>query len=149
MCIGEPLNVLAGDLGAAADRVTVILPWANLLSAVAAPDMNSLREIAGLCVPDASVEIVFSYDTESDARDGARLGGTKLNERHVLTTLPPLYEQAGLRIVGAGKIPQKELLAYQTTWAKRLAFGRPREVWRIRARSLARPVANVLPVGAQ
>jgi hypothetical protein len=31
------------------------------------------------------------------------------------------------------RIAPKELAAYQTTWAKRLAFGRPRKVWRLRA----------------
>src|SRR5260370_14965427 len=48
ICIAEPLDVLAAELGAVADRVTRILPWAILLRAVAAPAGNSLRSIPGL-----------------------------------------------------------------------------------------------------
>ena len=68
ICIAEPMDVLAPELGAVADRVTVILPWGSLLRSVAAPDIDSLRHIAGLSVPGAAIEIVFSYDKERDAR---------------------------------------------------------------------------------
>jgi hypothetical protein len=51
-----------------------------------------------------------------------------------MATLPRLYQQAALQILAADRFPQKELAAYQTTWAKRIAFGRPREIWRLRAR---------------
>src|SRR5260370_9722037 len=104
ICIAEPLDVLAAELGAVADRVTVMLPWGRLLRSVAAPDVNSLRSIAGLrsiadlCLPDATIEIVFSYDSERDARERAPLGVSVLDERHMLTTLPRLYEQACLPI---------------------------------------------------
>ena len=126
--------MLPAELGRVADRITVILPWGNLLRTLATPDTNSLRDIASLCLADATIEIVFSYDSRSDARDRGSLRGTRLDEQHVLATLPPIYHQAGLRVEMAEKIPQRELAAYETTWAKRLAFGRPREVWRIRAR---------------
>jgi hypothetical protein len=57
-----------------------------------------------------------------------------LDEEHMRTTLPRLYEQAGILFVAAEKISQRELADWQTTWAKRLAFGRARNVWRLRAR---------------
>ncbi|HEV3316677.1 MAG TPA: hypothetical protein VG488_06910 [Candidatus Angelobacter sp.] len=120
-----------------ADRVTVILPWGSLLRAVAVPEIDSLRHIAQLCLPDATIEIVFSYD-RGDGREKALLGAGSLDEPHVVATLPPLYEQAGLRIVAAEEITRVELADYGTTWARRLAFGRPRKVWRIRARYAGR-----------
>lgn len=131
-CIAEPLDVLAAELGAVADRITVILPWGSLLRVVAAPDIDSLQHIAQLCLPNAGIEIVFSYDQQHDAREGAPLGAAALDEEHIAATLPGLYEKAGLCIVASERVPQHELAAYETTWAKRLAFGRPREVWRIR-----------------
>ncbi len=137
--------MLAAELGAVADRVTVILPWGSLLRSVAAPDVNSLRSIAGLrsiadlCLPDATIEIVFSYDSERDARERAPLGVSVLDERHMLTTLPRLYEQACLPITLVERLSQKELATYETTWAKRLAFGRSREVWRVRAKYVSGP----------
>jgi hypothetical protein len=132
ICIAEPLATLATELTAAADRITMILPWGSLFRAVAAPELVSLRHIAHLCLSGANVEIVLSYD-ERDARERASLPAGGLSEEHI-ATLPGLYQQAGLQIVGADRFLQRELADYQTTWAKRLAFGRPRKVWRLRAR---------------
>lgn len=115
--------------------MTVILPWGNLLRAVAAPDMPSLLQVASLCSLGASLEVVLSYDPERDGQEGARLGLSRLTDTHVKSALPKLYEQAGLRIVSAVELPQPELTKYETTWAKRLAIGRSRRVWRIQARN--------------
>jgi 16S rRNA (adenine(1408)-N(1))-methyltransferase len=110
-----------------------ILPWGSLLRAVAAPELVSLRHIADLCLPDADVEIVLSYDEQRDAREGTWLPAGGLDKEHI-ATLRRLYEQAGLPIVAAERFSQGELADYQTTWAKRLAFGRPRKVCLLRAR---------------
>lgn len=134
ICIAEPLDVVSAELRALADRITIILPWGNLLRAVAAPEIDSLRHVAHLCLADATLEIVFSYDEQRDARLGIPLGAAGLDEPHIAGTLPRYYERAGLRIVAAERAPQRELADYETTWAKRLAFGRPRPVWRLRAR---------------
>ena len=131
ICIAEPLDLLSAELGPVAERITIILPWGSLLRAVAQPEINSLRQIAQLSLPQAAVEIVFSYDERRDARRPAPLDSGILNEEHI-SRLPEFYEQAGLRIEVVQRLPQQELAAYETTWAGRLAFGRAREVWRVR-----------------
>lgn len=133
ICIIEPLDVLAGELGAVADHVTVILPWGSLFRSVVAPEQESLRQIATLCLPDAAVEIVFSNDEQRDAHFIARSGIPALNEHHIFAVLPLAYQGAGLRITTVERISKEELAGYETTWARRLAFGRPRKVWRIKA----------------
>ena len=70
-------------------------------------------------------------------RPGTPVGVVALDEKHI-RALPRFYEQAGLRVVSAEALPQRELRTYETTWAKRLAFGRERQVWRIRARLIHR-----------
>jgi 16S rRNA (adenine(1408)-N(1))-methyltransferase len=141
ICIAEPLDVVAAELPSVADRVTVILPWGALFRAVAGAEKDSVRHIAALCLPQANIEIVFSYDEEQDARDRAPLGLGHLDEQYMLEKLPDIYEEAGLHVEGVQRIPLSELRAYETTWAKRLAYGRAREVWRIRARRGATPEA--------
>lgn len=133
ICIAEPLDVLAHDLGAVADRVSVILPWGSLLRAVARPEIGALRQIASLCLSGAGIEIVFSYDSARDAREAGLLGATQLSVEHIHEVLTPVYQEAGIPIMTAECISPQELAAYETTWAKRLANGRPREIWRIRA----------------
>ena len=133
ICIAEPLDRLATELGASADLLTVILPWGSLLRAVGTPELLSLRYIANLCLPDASVEIVLSYNEQRDARQGILLPAGAVDEEHI-ATLPRLYQEAGFQIVATDRLSERELADYQTTWAKRLAFGRPRKVWRLRAK---------------
>jgi 16S rRNA (adenine(1408)-N(1))-methyltransferase len=132
LCIAEPLDVLTAELGRVADRVSVILPWGSLLRAVACPEIGALRQIASLCLPGARIEIVLSYDAARDARENAPLGVTTLNQQQI-AALFPSYEEVGIPIISAECISPLELAAYQTTWAKRLANGRPRDTWRIRA----------------
>jgi len=133
ICIAEPLSVVGRELGALADIVTVILPWGLLLQAVAVPLMESLREIAALCLPDARIEIVFSYDPERDAE----VFGMDVDLAEHVAKLPTLYREVGLRIEQIGKLSNEQLRGYQTTWAKRLGFGKPRQTWRLLARCLS------------
>ena len=68
------MDVLARELSAVADRITVILPWGSLFRSVAGPEPESLHQIAALCLPGATVEIVFSYDEQRDAHSAIRSG---------------------------------------------------------------------------
>jgi 16S rRNA (adenine(1408)-N(1))-methyltransferase len=131
ICIAEPLHILAAELGAVADRITVILPWGELLHAVAAPDLPALQNIAALCLSHARIEIVFSYDPDRDGRNTKLFGSVSLDDDHISEVLPPVYEQAGLEIIRTEKMANKELAQYETAWAKRLAFGRSRDIRRM------------------
>jgi hypothetical protein len=97
---------------------------------VAAAEIDSVRHIAALCLPQATVEIVLSHD---GARDGAPLGFARLDEEHMYEKLPCIYQEAGLHVETVERIPQQNLSVYGTSWGKRLAFGQPRDVWRILA----------------
>jgi 16S rRNA (adenine(1408)-N(1))-methyltransferase len=124
LCVAEPLDVLAPAMGAIAERLSVILPWGNLLETVAIPRQESLRNLATLCLPHATVEIVLSYDERNAER---------LDDQHVVEILPRLYRHAGLRVRRVEKLGNDDLEKYETTWARRLAFGRSRDIWRILA----------------
>jgi hypothetical protein len=124
------MEVLADELTGIADSLTVILPWGSLLRGVALPDLAILQELHRLCAPNAGVEIVFSYDEKRDPGERGPLGRIILNEDHIQGLLP-LYLGAGIRITCAERITLDELREYDTTWSKRLAYGRPREIWRL------------------
>jgi 16S rRNA (adenine(1408)-N(1))-methyltransferase len=136
ICLAEPAETLAYELGAFASRMTVILPWSSLLRTVAMPDVDSLRKLSAVCLSGANFEIAFSYDSGRDARENAPLALASIDEYHV-STLSALYQEAGLNVDGIQRISLDELKEYDTTWAHRLGFGRPREVWRIRGRKAA------------
>jgi 16S rRNA (adenine(1408)-N(1))-methyltransferase len=132
ICIGEPLDAVAAELGAVADRLTVICPWGSLLRGVTAPEIVALRYIRSLCRSGATIEIVLSYDAARDARESGPIGTTVLDEErfHRVATS---YAQASLKVTVVQRIDRADLARYETTWSKRLAFGRSREIWRLNA----------------
>ena len=130
ICIAEPVDVLAGELAGIGDRLTVILPWGSLLRGVSLPDPAMLQQLRRLCAAGATFEIVFSYDEKRDAGERGPLGRIVLSHDHV-QSLQPLYEDAGIPISSLERITPGELGEYETTWAKRLSFGLPREIWRL------------------
>jgi 16S rRNA (adenine(1408)-N(1))-methyltransferase len=134
LCIAEPMDVLANELPESAGKITVILPWGSLLRAVALPEFAALHQLRRLCAAGAELEIVFSYDGR-DAGDNGPLGRTHLDETHV-SNLLPVYEAAGFRRPGAELISPTNLGKYETTWSKRLAFGQPRQIWRLRSNAV-------------
>ena len=131
LCLAEAAERLGQALPGLADQVSVILPWGRLLATVAEPNLEDLRHLAALGQVGASFEVLFSYDRRVDGAGLLDLGG--LNEAHVRDTLPLAYALAGLAVQAVERVSMAELKSYSTTWAKRLAYGRAREVWRIRA----------------
>ena len=133
LCIAEAAEVLGQALPGVADRVSVILPWGRLLRTVAEPNLEDLRHIAALGQMGADFEMVFSYDTRIDGQGGGPLGMGGLDEAHVRDRLPLAYASTGLAVQEVNRVNMDGLKTYSTTWTKRLAYGRKREVWRIRA----------------
>jgi hypothetical protein len=106
-----------------------------LLRAVAVPDVGLLANARRLCRDGAWLEVVLGYDCERDRVQAGRLALPELTERYLSRELPRGYRAAGFRIEGVEALTRAELRAEPSTWAKRLAFGRERTVWRIMARA--------------
>jgi 16S rRNA (adenine(1408)-N(1))-methyltransferase len=126
------LESLPCELSGLAGHLTVHFPWGSLLRAVALPDPDGLAEIARLCRPGADLEVTLSYDPR-DTRIGEL--GLPLTAEHVADVLPGVYREAGFRNVCIREMTAREAAALPTTWAKRLAYGRPRLFWRLTARA--------------
>jgi hypothetical protein len=127
---------LESELPSIAGRLSIVLPWGGLLRAVAQPEIDTLSALAGSCQADASVEIVFSFD---ERRDRTKATGDlpayqSFGADDVRAYLSEPYFEAGIRVLGVESLAERDLLAYSTTWAKRLAHGRKRRVWRVRGR---------------
>ena len=133
LCIAEAAEVLGEELPGIADKVSIILPWGRLLRTVAEPNLADLRNIAALGQIGATFEVVFSYDARIEGQGNGPLDTNSLDESHVRDKLPLVYASAELAVKEVKRVEMAELKAYSTTWAKRLAYGRKREVWRIRA----------------
>ena len=133
LCLAAAAEALGQTLPGVADRVSVILPWGRLLRTVAEPEPDDLGQLVALGQRGAHFELLFSYEAGIDGQTEGLLGTNGVDEAHVKEKLMPAYALAGLRVKEAKRVERAELKAYSTTWAQRLAYGRNRAVWRIRA----------------
>jgi 16S rRNA (adenine(1408)-N(1))-methyltransferase len=119
------------ELAGVADELTVLFPWGTLLRAVALPDVDALRGMRRLCREGASLEVVLSH-ADRDASELARLGLPALSRTHLEGALTRGYRDAGFRVTCIETLSPDDTRALPSTWARRLTFGRPRQVWRVR-----------------
>ena len=124
---------LPAELRGVADRITVILPWGSLLAAAAGAARPSLREIRSLAQPGASLTVVLGLSAQRDGALAQRLGLPILDERYLRGPLADAYAEAGFGVCGVGRLTRDELARWPSTWARRLAHGHERAVFRIDA----------------
>jgi 16S rRNA (adenine(1408)-N(1))-methyltransferase len=119
------------ELCAVATEVTVLFPWGSLLrGALALADgLDAAAGIAGLVAPNGVVRALVSIDPRDrlavssiDADDRAGLGERWACHGLTLTVFEP-----------TGRV---EIRASGSSWARRLAAGRERRVWRLELRRL-------------
>jgi 16S rRNA (adenine(1408)-N(1))-methyltransferase len=132
MYVRASVEDLPFDLAGVADRVTVVLPWGSLLTAVARPSVPALAGIRILCQPEASLSVVLSV-AERDLREARRLSLPGLDGRR-LQDLATEYAAAGFTVTSMRQLDLDQLAAWPSTWARRLAHGQPRPVFQIDAR---------------
>jgi 16S rRNA (adenine(1408)-N(1))-methyltransferase len=123
------------ELAGAADRITVVLPWGSLLAAVARPSVALLTAVRALCRPGAGLTVVLSLATR-DRAEALRLDLPSLDEAHVRGTLAAGYAAAGFTVDAVRPLDAGQLARWPSTWARRLAHGRPRCVFQLEARAV-------------
>jgi hypothetical protein len=123
------------ELAGVADRVTAILPWGSLLATLARPVVPVLQNVRRLCAPGAALTVVLGVDPECDRAEALRLGLPGLDAAHVAGDLAAGYAAAGFRVTSVRALAAEQLARWPSSWAKRLAFGRPRPVFQIEART--------------
>lgn len=131
LLVQAQVESLPEELVGVATLVTVYFPWASLMHAVVGTNADGLAGLAALTRPGATFEAVISHDP---ARDLAVTDMPALTEAFFADALAPRYREVGLEIVEASTLSRDDVRALPTAWAKRLGWGAPRAVWRIRAR---------------
>jgi hypothetical protein len=99
------------------------------------PDVELLRNVRALCREGASVEVVLGYDCERERGEIERLALPELSKDRIECELARGYREAGFHIERADRLSRDDLRALPSTWARKLAFGRERDVWRIEGRA--------------
>ena len=127
------------ELCAVADEVTILFPWGSLLRGVLALDegLDAAAGIAGLVAPGGAVQALVSVDP----RD--RLAIPVPNPAH-RAGLAARWARRGLTLTRFEPAEPDEIDATGSSWARRLAAGRERRVWRL---ELTRIEGPMVPMG--
>ena len=120
---------LPSDLDGIADVLHIILPWGTLLQIIASPNENSLKEIISLTKAGGKMKIVLGYAQELEPIETARLALEELDEGYISERIVPSFERLGMRLTSLRKITSEELKNFETTWSKKLGFGRRRSLY--------------------
>lgn len=101
--------------------VTVEFPWGSLLRGVLGEESPILDGLAGMLGDDGRLEVTLSVVE----RDRVAMPGE--------TELVRAYRASGLDVVESRPATAEEVGVLGSTWARRLAAGRQRPVWRVSA----------------
>jgi 16S rRNA (adenine(1408)-N(1))-methyltransferase len=112
---------LPQELDGAATQVTINFPWGSLLAGLLAGEPALMRRITAVVRHDAHLDVRLNGGALAEAGWPLHEGGRQV--RRVLLA-------AGFRIRQPVELGARELQACETSWARRLAFGRdPRAVY--------------------
>jgi 16S rRNA (adenine(1408)-N(1))-methyltransferase len=113
------------ELRGVADELTIQFPWGSLLRGALALDDAAARGIAALLSPGATATATVSIET----RDGLDL--PTLEDPGERRALAERWRCIGVDVCALRPATAVELRSMSSTWARRLAAGRDRTVWRL------------------
>jgi 16S rRNA (adenine(1408)-N(1))-methyltransferase len=130
------------ELCALAAEVTILFPWGSLLRGALALDdgLESAAGIAGLVAPGGLVKILVSIDP----RDRLAIPALTSADR---AGLAARWARHGLTLTRFEPAEPDESAASGSSWARRLAAGRERRVWRLELGRIERPMGPMGTIG--
>jgi 16S rRNA (adenine(1408)-N(1))-methyltransferase len=113
---------LPAELAGTVSELTAHFPWGSLLHGLVAPSPTVLDSVGRVLRPGARLTALLSI-TERDGRTPLHAGSIDR----------AAYERHGLQVLEWRRATPAEIVASDSSWAKRLAAGERRSVWRLRA----------------
>ncbi|HCL95620.1 TPA: hypothetical protein DHW62_01695 [candidate division WWE3 bacterium] len=117
-----------------ADKVSVILPWGTLLGQMVNPSPDGVIKLIGLLKNGGELEIVLGYSPDLEPSESDRLDLPNLSQEYVGNVIVKAFEimSGGMKLNMLEFFPKEKLTDIGSNWAKKLAFGRPRQIYRLK-----------------
>jgi 16S rRNA (adenine(1408)-N(1))-methyltransferase len=125
------IEFLPEELKGSSDKMHINLPWGTLLENVVKPTKEGLDRLLGLLKEKAELEIILGYAPELEPTETKRLDLPPINMDLVNDIIIPAFEYRGFHMMEFFEMSKKQLGEVETTWAKRLSFGRDRRIYKI------------------
>ena len=118
------------ELAGTADRITVILPWGSLRDGIAKADFLVLSNLRKLGKPGSAFEVIVGYDERSEPVEMQKRSLPALSYEY-FSAIAPVYRNVGIEIHGIDVVSSCELKKMESDWAKKLAYGGSRTMYRL------------------
>lgn len=119
------------ELKSIADCVTVLFPWGSLLEGIIKPNVKMLEAICGIAKSGAQFEFITTYSDSCEATTIDRRELPELSLEYFNGEYRGTLSKSGFEIVQIELLGNDYVKGFDSKWAKRLAFGRKRDFYRI------------------
>lgn len=109
------------------DEITIILPWGNLLKYVVTADKSFYEKITLWLKPTGVIKVIFGFNEELEEKQTKRLNLKDLNEKEMEYLKNQYSSLSNLNLVEFKEITYLDLSMVDTSWSKKLSFGKNRK----------------------
>jgi 16S rRNA (adenine(1408)-N(1))-methyltransferase len=109
------------------DQINIILPWGNLLKYVVTVDNPFFEKIFKWLSDEAKVQIIFGFNEELEEKETKRLNLAELTEQETNFIKNKYQNLQGYKLIEFKQLTNKDLINFETSWAKKLSFGKNRK----------------------
>lgn len=117
------------ELADSAVVININLPWGTLLKTIMRPELENLKKVAALIKKGGVLKIVLGYTQEFEPTEVERLELRNINKDQITKVLAPEYLKANLKITICKELEKEELKNIESTWSKKLSFGKDRPIY--------------------
>jgi len=123
---------LPEELNNIADYMYINLPWGSLLESIVNPTKEGITTISNILKPNGTLEIILGYHDDAEPGETKRLALPKLEDSLITEEIYPAFGGFGkLELETYKTLEKEELKEIDTTWAKKLTFGKDRPIYKI------------------
>lgn len=109
------------------DKITIILPWGNLLKYTVTVDSDFFLKIIKWLKKEGNIEIIFGFNEELEEKETKRLNLTELTDKEIEFIRNKYQKLPQTQLLEFKELSNKELKNFETSWAKKLSFGADRK----------------------
>lgn len=125
---------LPSELYGCAEAIWIILPWGSLLHGLVHARLNFLENLSAVSKCNCKIQMLINYDLRYEAAEIQKLQLPKLSLEYIENVLAQPYKTVGLEFCSYEEIDNSQMTLMNSTWARRLGFGRERKtiqiIWR-------------------
>lgn len=125
------LEAIPYDINNIADRITIYLPWGILLEAIVRPLEEILKHVAIIAKNQSIFEFIITYSPIYEGNEMERRGLPNIGPNYFCAEYQKKLKSIGLVLTKISILSNDQLKQIESSWAKRLAFGRARQFFKL------------------